>query len=199
MDCLTFTAKVVESLAWPVCVFVIALLFKHQLSELLGRITKGKIPGGEFEFSDAAKGQLAVVTETQAIQYETGNGTGTGADALYSLDTAYELLDTLPRAAIIEGWHVLSKAALDSLTDYEESSSSSSSEDYPARQPPPARLAGLLRDQGVLTSDQMALFDELRQLRNQAVHGDKFDIGEKKAKEYLILAEQLIDKLDGVG
>ena len=48
----------------------------------------------------------------------------------------------------------------------------------------------------VLSPDQLALFDELRQIRNSAVHLDDFKIDENKAKEYLILAELLISKLE---
>ena len=200
MDWLTFTTKIVESTAWPVCAVIIALLFKGQISELLGRIVKGKIPGGEFEFSDVAKGQLATadqgITQPQ-LEYDESSS---GSTDSYSLDTAYELLDTLPRAAVIEGWRQLNAAAVERVTEfYEESSESSSSsaypEDYPFRHVPPARLAGYLRSGDILAPDQLALFDELRRLRNQAVHDDDAELNEKKAKEYLILTELLIDKI----
>ncbi|MEZ6058026.1 MAG: hypothetical protein R3C01_15105 [Planctomycetaceae bacterium] len=200
MDWLTFTTKIVESTAWPLCAIIIALLFKNQLSELLSRIVKGKIPGGEFEFSDVAKGQLATADQSIAPPQLDYDESGSGSASLYSLDTAYELLDTLPRAAVIEGWRQLNAAAADRVVEsYEESSESSSSsgypEDYPFRHIPTARLAGCLRSRSILTSDQLALFDELRRLRNQAVHDDETELDEKKAEEYLILAELLLDKL----
>ena len=63
MDILTFITRSIEGLAWPVCVLIVTLLFKVQIADLLSRVRKGKYPGGEFEFSEAAKEQIAVVTE----------------------------------------------------------------------------------------------------------------------------------------
>jgi hypothetical protein len=174
-----------------------SLIFRGQITELLSRVRKGKIPGGEFEFSESAKGQIAIAAEIGIPNIgsvsSSGIGTGSSFGEQYSLDIAYELLDTSPRAAIIEGWRLLYRAALESLPEYEESSSSSG--DYPAIQPSPAKLGIYLREKGILTPDLLALFDELRKLRNQAVHVDDFLISEKKAQEYLILVALLIEKL----
>jgi hypothetical protein len=196
MDFLTFTSKLVDSLAWPICTLVIALAFRTQIRDLLSRITKGKVAGGEFEFSPVAKGVLAVAAVPQATTPETEDDDherGPDASETYSLDEAYELVDAAPQYAVIAGWRVLNRAALDALSAYDESSGS---DDYPSKNPPPARVAGYLRDQRVLSPDQLALFDELRQIRNSAVHLDDFKIDENKAKEYLILAELLISKLE---
>lgn len=215
MDILTFITRSIEGLAWPVCVLIVTLLFKVQIADLLSR-PKREDPGGEFEFSEAAKEQIAVVTEAgiaAAGPSSSGeNGTGSASGEQCFLDTAYELLDISPRAAVIEGWRSLYRAALDTLSRYEESPSeaassssgyeesssegaSPSSGHYPTRHPPPARVALCLRDRGILSPAQIAIFDELRQLRNQGVHADDFEMSDKKAKEYLILAEFLIEKL----
>ena len=196
MDYLTFTSKLIDSLAWPICTLVIALAFRTQIRDLLSRITKGKLPGGEFEFSPVAKEQLAVAAVPQSPVPESEDDDDEAspyAGETYNLDEAYELLDAAPQYAVIAGWRVLNRAAIDALSAYDESSGS---DDYPSKSPPPARVAGYLRDQGVLSPDQLALFDELRQIRNSAVHLDDFKIDEHKAKEYLILAELLISKLE---
>ena len=59
MDNLTFITKMAETLAWPICVIILALLFRGQVVELLRRIVKGKIPGGEFEFSKFVFSEVA--------------------------------------------------------------------------------------------------------------------------------------------
>lgn len=194
MDTLTFISNIVASIAWPACVIVVALLFKEQLTDLLGRMVKGKIPGGEFEFSDSAKHQLANADQAEVPPLDDPDSSG---HEQYSMDAAYQLLEALPRAAVIEGWRQLNAAALDRVIDiYEEMSSSSEDmEDFRLRQPPPSRVMGYLRQHNLLSSDQLALYEELRRLRNQAVHADDFDLTYEKAKEYLILTELLLDKL----
>ena len=200
MDCLTFTSQIVESIAWPVSAIILAAMFKSQIGDLLKRIVKGKIPGGEFEFSDVAKGQLATADELIAPPQSDYDSSGTGIAESHNLDSAYEQLETLPRAAVIEGWRQLNAAAIECVREFYETSSGSSgiasSEEYSPRHIPPARLASYLRSNNVLTPDQIALFDELRRLRNQAMHSDRFDLDERKAKEYLILTELLLEKLN---
>lgn len=200
MDCLTFTSNIIESLAWPVCTLVIALAFREQIRELLSRVVKGKVPGGEFEFSPTAQHQLAIAATSMGPSDDTPHPdtddnefrSSSYAESEYNLDEAYELLEASPRYAVVAGWRVLNRAALEALADYDESSGS---DDYPSRIPPPARIARYLRDQKILSPDQLALFDELRQIRNSSIYVDDFGIDETKAKEYLILAELLISKL----
>jgi hypothetical protein len=36
--------------AWPIAVIILAHLFRSQLRELIGRIRRGRFPGGEVEF-----------------------------------------------------------------------------------------------------------------------------------------------------
>jgi hypothetical protein len=97
-----------------------------------------------------------------------------------------------PRAAVQEGWQELQKAALARLDFYDDDSSS---DDYPTRTPRPVALAGYLRDQHIFDPEEVAVFNELRDLRNRAVHVPDFEITIEKARDYLILCELLIESL----
>jgi len=200
MDILTFISKLIESLAWPVCALIIAILFRNQLSDLLSRIVKGKIPGGEFEFSDSAKNKLQTA-ETEISPPPIDELDSESSDSENDMDTAYALLETSARAAISDGWRQLYFAAFERIVDYEGSSSdisesSASAFQFDENRPiPAARMTAYLRNHNILQPDMIALFDELRALRNQSIHSKEFDISDLEAKNYLILTELLIGKL----
>ena len=204
MDYLTFTTKIVDALAWPVSVLIIAILCRNQLSDLFQRITKGKIAGNEFEFSESAQQQLVTAEDQITPPNLEDEYDSDSSDAENDLDTAYQLLETSPRAAVAEAWRHLYRAAIERISSFVEDESSESSmsseslsyrDDYATRRLPPARVTAYLRQFSILSSDEIALFEELRRLRNQSVHASDFEIGEKKAKEYLILTELLMEKL----
>ena len=104
-------------------------------------------------------------------------------------------MDIVPRAAVLEAFRQVAEAAIESLKDCEESSSSSSEGplDYSGQLLTGALLERKLSQYQLLPPEFMALFGELRRLRNQAAHEGEID--EEQAKEYLILAELLIQKL----
>ena len=195
MDWLTFIANIVSSVAWPASAVVIALIFRSQLTDLLKRITKGKFAGGEFEFSESAQGQLA----DAKVDLQTNDAPDDSSEDENELDVAYRLLEISPRAAIIEAWRIITERAqikiMDEIEDSSESSDFTDSGDLLGRHFPPARMTEYFRKYRILSADEIELFDELRHLRNQAKHVEDFDIGDKKSKEYLILAELLMEHL----
>ena len=195
MDWLTFISNVIASTAWPISAVVIALLFRAQLTDLLKRITKGKFAGGEFEFSDSAQDQLADATEGSSSPLES-NDSSKDENAL---DSAYRLLEISPRAAVVEAWRVMNDKALMTIMDHIENASEPGEFPYSGeligRHLPTARMTEYFRKHRILAPDQIALFDELRRLRNHAAHHDDFEIGDKKGKEYLILTELLMESL----
>jgi uncharacterized protein YutE (UPF0331/DUF86 family) len=56
-------------------------------------------------------------------------------------------------------------------------------------------LTGYLRDQKILDAEEISLFNELRDIRNRAVHVPTFEVSTEEAKDYLILAELILGAL----
>jgi uncharacterized protein YutE (UPF0331/DUF86 family) len=54
-------------------------------------------------------------------------------------------------------------------------------------------IAQKLRDKGRLTPEQYLLVNELRGLRNRAVHGREFDVSSGEALEYARLARMVVE------
>ncbi len=196
MDTLTFISKLIDALAWPAVAIALALVFRKKINELLARIRKGKIPGAEFEFSEDALRVLSDAPPRALIPSSsspsTSSSSGSSQRAYSVLDPAYAILEHSPRAAVQEGWQELQKAALQRLEFYDDDDSSA---DYPTRTPRPIALTSYLRDQQILDVEEVVIFNELRNLRNRAVHAPEFEITIEKARDYLILCELLIESL----
>ena len=175
MDVLTFIAAIVKALAWPVAAIVIACLFRKQLRALIERIRKGKIGPAEFEFEQEVKG---LVEQAPApLQLPTPTATPTVA-----------LATNNPRAAILEAWLRVESSA--HRLSY-----------YSGVTPPsvPRNTINILRSlssSGLLSSEDVALFNELRGLRNQAVHDTDFSPSLDSAIQYIQLADGLQDRLN---
>lgn len=58
----------------------------------------------------------------------------------------------------------------------------------------PPVLVRQLAENGIIDRDTFAIFEELRQLRNQASHTPQFQPSSEHAKEYVDLAFRLADR-----
>jgi len=175
MDVLTFIAAIVKALAWPVAAIVIAVLFRKQLRALLERIRKGKIGPAEFDFEQEVK---ELVEQAPApLQLPTPAATPT-----------VSLATNNPRAAILEAWLRVEGSA--HRLSY-----------YSRLTPPslPRNTTNILRSiakNDLVSSEDIALFNDLRGLRDQAVHDMEFRPSPDSAIQYVQLADGLQDRLN---
>jgi uncharacterized protein YutE (UPF0331/DUF86 family) len=95
-----------------------------------------------------------------------------------------QLAEINPRSAIIEAWQSIEFAAHDLLnrskTDISMKSSSS-----------PLTVIRALTKERLLNPDEIALFHELRALRNQAIHAADFTPTQQATLDYIELASRL--------
>lgn len=160
MDLLTFIAKLVESLAWPAVVIAIVFIVRERLPELVTALRRLKYKDLELEFetSTAAiekKSEEAIPTATKVIEIA-------GATEEDVRSRLAQIADISPRSAILEAWLLVERAAVDVIQKRGISDLKS--------MPGPMRLRDHLRKGGLLTEPLMGLFEELRYLRNEAVH-----------------------------
>lgn len=66
MDWLQFWSSIISSVAWPVCIVIIALIFRRKLSDVIGKLLKVELPGGISAEFDKTLTQVedAVITAT---------------------------------------------------------------------------------------------------------------------------------------
>lgn len=107
-------------------------------------------------------------------------------------DPILELARVSPRAAVTEAWRQVEAAALDAAQrnnvplKYREAVS-------------PVRVIRALEKAEVVDPAPMAIFHDLRALRNQAAHAPEFALSTEAVIEYVDLARRLIEYLSSVG
>lgn len=170
-----------EALAWPVAVVIIAFLFRKELREAFRRLSRLKYRGLEADFGrelekaeeEAESGVLPSVTEErQLLEGPT--------DVSHFLDVA----EVSPQAAVLVAWPEVEEAVW--------KASERIGLDIPQRTPP-FRLMRFMVEKEAITPEMRGLYNRLRRLRNEAAHAQDFEISTDEAERYV----QLVDRLTG--
>jgi hypothetical protein len=169
MDTLTFVVELVKALAWPVAALVIAVMFRTELRGLLHRVKKGKVGPAEFEFEETVSALRERVGVTTAVQIETDPETVNQA----TQD---------PRTVILNSWLQV-QAVVDSIV----AKRATAEDRRDARSVSLRVLHRLLRDK----PEYIDMYNDLRMLRNRAVHDVDFSPRPSSVIEFAALANEL--------
>lgn len=172
--------QLLTGIAWPVVVVWIAYLFKGELRNLIGRVSRFKYKELEFESGlDRAESSVAVIEATKSIP-EPDSAVD---DRLRQLR---DLVRVSPRAAIMEAWIMIEESAARSgfITGAQIPRTNVMS------------FINYLVQQGKLPPESESLVVHLRNLRNQAAHYfdftlPAFELTSKDADRYLVLASKV--------
>ena len=182
MDWLTFIAELTKALAWPLSVLVIVILLRKPFSDLIPLLQRLKYKDLEIEFRKQVQEVRAEVNE------ELPSAHPSSALASQVIDSLKELARVSPRNAVIETWQKVEAAALEaahknnvSLPFGEVAS--------------PLRVIRDLERAHVVDPSKMAIFHDLRALRNQAAHAPEFALSTQAAIEYAELGWRLTEYL----
>lgn len=165
MDWKEFLASLVGSLAWPVALVVVLLVFRGSVRGLLnGSLRKLRVgPGGaELEWQEAA-GEAAVEAVAAAVSSRPSDGEGDALAALAKTDPAGAVLK-----AHGELWMLLRQAAGDTIGGGR----------------PAVRSAA---SQGLISEKTAKALEGLLVLRNLAAHRPE-EVTEERATDYVTLS-----------
>ena len=170
-------AKVLASIAWPIAAVTIAYNFKKELAALLTRLKKFKAGAAEAEFSELLREteedvDIVRTPEAQAITPEVIEGAATN-----------------PRGAILSAWIEVETA----IRQLYESKAPREAGLYPTYRPArgPLQLMRELQRTEILDHNYIALFHDLRTLRNDAAHDIDFNPPPGEVVRYIQLAREL--------
>lgn len=161
--------------AWPLAAVYIALLFKKEIAVLLARIKRGKWGSAEFEFED-------YVREVEA----EANIPRTRENERITLSAAAQASND-PRGAIVAAWIEVEEALFALVRNKHLSDVAGSS--TPSRSSLSA-IRAVQRAQA-LDANWIALFHDLRVLRNEAAHSTDFSPTTEAVIKYVQLAKEL--------
>jgi hypothetical protein len=199
VDWLTFIAELVKALAWPATVVAGIALLRRSLLQLIPGLRRLKYKDLELEFEKKLEAAKAEIVDAQLPvpappppalpQPEVGalpQPTSAGVlDLPAMVETVERIAAASPRAGIAEAWRYVEIAVERALRRRQLS-----------RPRSPRELRKLLEQQGLLRDRMGALLDDLRGMRNQAVHAVELELTPGQAVEYSLLAAVLITMLD---
>ena len=181
MSGLEFTIRLIESLVWPIAVVVIVFSFRGELRKILPLLRKLKAGPIEAEF------EQAVLEAKQEAEYITRD-----PNEIKALENKAQplirLAEVNPRSAILEAWLGVESALKRAAFQHAGSPLPSATS--------PIQQIRVLDGEDLLDSVNVALFHDLRGLRNQAVHINDFQLSRKAAENYIKLAASLESRLD---
>lgn len=162
MDLLEFIASLADSLVWPVTVICSVYILRVPAGKLIERVTKLKYGELEAEFQE----RLNKIETIPGIKREQNI-----ASAAIALE---DLSDISPRAAVLEAWIIVEKAT----------SIFCEAHGLPPKIHPNALFRLAKEEKLDIEALEMA-YQELRMLRNKAVHAADSDITSITAKQYV--------------
>jgi len=186
MDVRTFIAELAKALGWPVAVVIILLFLRPNLRTLVSLLRHVKYGELEADFGEklekaedkAEAAHLPPAAEPVALP------PGQSESPFLQLRA---LVGFSPRAAILESWLLVERALQKFLA---------------ARNIAPTKLLvhtqlAALQKEGVLPRGVVALINDLRELRNRAVHAPEGPGPTvEQAHEYTVLSERVVRLLE---
>jgi hypothetical protein len=170
LDWLTFLVEMTKALAWPLVTLAVAIHFRGELRSLLHRVRKGKVGLAEFEF------EQAVATLRERI------GPPDAAHAPAPPMATIRQVEKDPRSVILGAWLEV-QMLVDSIV-------AKHATDEDRRHPGSISLPvlhRLLRDK----PEYIDMYNDLKGLRNQAVHEANFSPRPASVVEFAELAGEL--------
>jgi hypothetical protein len=166
---LTFLDRLIGHLAWPLLVLFVLVWYRNEIAKQFDRLTKFKAMGVEGEFAAALK-------EAEKKADETNLPSATSASVPLAEDKRAlpELLvSKYPELAIVEAWRKTEQAASDKY----------------GRQIGGNRVIDL-------PDEVRPVYEQLRQLKNRAVHAAPGTISSSEADEYVQLANRVMAQIE---
>jgi hypothetical protein len=178
MDWKTFIADMTRSLAWPVALVAVGLLFRRTIGDLLEGVRLRRIGRGEWsaDFEAAARevrAELPSSIEQPPALAQTQR-----------LQEAVRMVDLAPSVAIAEEWN--------KLEDYVKAIATRSGVQ---QQVLPEVLRALV-EKGVVRSATADAILGLRNMRNLAVHAPPERLTRAQALEFITMADALTWNLE---
>lgn len=186
VDLLTFISNIVSSIIWPLTIGVLLYLFKEPIEELLPLIKNLKYKGFEVKFAQqmsninekADNANLPDIDETYYIN-------SINRESIKWLSELKDINLYSTRTAIIESWvrveKLIRKLGKAHLID-----SSNKNTAYILKE---------LFNKDIISNEIFDICNQLRKIRNKAVHTTNFNVNSESSKEYINLSFRVIAAL----
>ncbi|QFT54589.1 hypothetical protein [Microbulbifer sp. THAF38] len=167
-------ASIIDSLVWPVCIVIIVLVLKSEISHLAKKVSRISHKETQIDFNAAVK-NASFSLETEELNTK--------------ITVSDELSDLSPRGSVIESWLRVE----DAVRGYNLRHGIDASKEKPFRSSL-AAMNSIHYDS--IGKGTLQMLESLRRLRNEAVHLSDANISAVSAKEYRVMADKVISALE---
>lgn len=189
--------SLIDALAWPTVVIILAALFRKVIFGKIGDLTRLEARDIKLDFER----QVAdVVRKAEELPVAKGSDATQGLKPTISERTA-EIAKVSPNASIVMAWGEVEEALSQAVyrlgppIDYPHLARPPS---LPNRSDPSSCLS-YLSDEGLISHQTVDIVRDLRQLRNRAAHTVREHVVTvAEARRYGQAAERLVSLLDGL-
>lgn len=173
--------ELIKALVWPLTVFFLVIILRKEIGGTFSRLSQFKYKDFEAKFGR----ELAKAEENSEGLSSMAEESAEDASEVTSNFTDYEKFMEIavidPRAAIASAWFEVEYA----LGDLMKATGS-----VIGKTSPSAILRRLV-DEGTVSGDVLTVYDDLRVLRNRAVHSPDFSLGIGEVERYVGLVHRL--------
>jgi hypothetical protein len=188
MSTLEFVAELVKALAWPLFAIGVVLVLRAPVRDLIPLLRKLKYGDIEAEFGEQVRAIPEELGLRRSRQWQWPGRTNSDTHLLYKRATipigrARELLElaqTNPRSAVLEAWDEVEEALQAAAAHLSQNKAQLSSDD------------ALRRVAKEIEPKEVALYYELRKLRNLLAHASDQAPTADAALEYVVLCAGLV-------
>jgi hypothetical protein len=175
VDNFQFVASLVSSLAWPVAVVIVAVVFHGPIGEMIGRFEHVKSP----VFEAWTKAEAATRVAVAASPTPQPNKPVSGSLSEKMADLAV----VSPGGAVSMAWTEVEKLLSRKMQQ---------ATGLPAEKVSGVRGVDAALQAGVINQETATAIHDLATLRNMVVHGGADDLDRARAMDYLALADAVI-------
>jgi len=185
MDWITFLSKLIDSVAWPISIIILAFIFRSPLSELILVLRRLKYKDFELEFDSEIKKLHSDISRT--LEDKERIDEETKGEKIKLL----QLSNISPQAAILDSWSQVEKEAFLAVRRLKPELDGKEINNW-------LLVIHTLLNSGGLDSDKFRQFNKLGNLRNQIAHNIDLPISSEGAKEYIESALRLKGHLEKI-
>lgn len=189
MTKLEFTSSVIESLAWPLVILTMAIILRKPIIKIFSNLNKLTYNNLEMDFSQKLE---TIETQMEAKEITVDDIQTSNVDIIKKKDIL-TVAKISPAAAITMAWSMVEQEIISTIRRL------SISPDYPPNNSPLKNI-NLLVNAELIDNETRNILDELRKIRNKAVHGHVNNeyISYLEAEKYYELAIKAIKFLETI-
>jgi hypothetical protein len=192
---LDFLKSVIDSLAWPTTVLVLALIFRSQIERIVRTVAHLKYKDIEVDFREEIDAFIQAAKDSEVVeQKQSLRPSETKPNAIKSTlrDEINSVIDNSPQAAVLLGWTLVESELLTLIQR------TGVSPDYPPHNSAVQNIE-FLRNAKIFGPKMVLALENARRIRNRVAHLPSNErIDSDLARQYVTVIYDIVDLISAL-